>query len=49
VGRTKNFALVAIQLNDEIPVVLRVNEAREIAAALHSEADTVDKMASEQN
>ena len=41
VGRTKTSALVALKLNDETPVVLRVSEARDIAAALQSEADTI--------
>jgi hypothetical protein len=44
VGRTKNSSLVAIQLNDEAPVVLHVKEAREIAAALQNEADTIAKI-----
>jgi hypothetical protein len=43
VGRTKNASLVALQLNDETPVVLRVKEAKEIAAALQNEADMIAK------
>jgi hypothetical protein len=44
VGRTKNSSLVALQLNDEAPVVLQVKEAKDIAAALQSEAETIVKL-----
>lgn len=47
VGRTNNSSLVALQLNDEVPVVLQVKEAKEIAAALQNEADTIVRLDSE--
>jgi hypothetical protein len=44
VGHARTSRLVALRLNGDAPVVLRVEDAREIAAALKNEADMVDDL-----
>jgi hypothetical protein len=41
VGRIENSSLIALRLNDERPFLLKLAEARKIAAALKSEADVL--------
>jgi hypothetical protein len=44
VGRIEGSQVVAIQLNDGTPFLLKAAEAKKIAAALRSEADIVSKL-----
>lgn len=44
VGRTANSGLVALRLNGDAPVMLRVEDARDLAAALKNEADAVARL-----
>jgi hypothetical protein len=44
VGRTKNSSLVALQLNDDAPVVLQAKEAKDIAVALQNEAEAIVRL-----
>jgi hypothetical protein len=41
VGRHEQTSQVAIKLNDLPPILMSVDNAREVAAALNSEADAV--------
>ena len=45
VGRTKTSALVALKLNDETPVVLRVSEARDIGQLLYADQARAGRVA----
>jgi hypothetical protein len=45
VGRTRNSRLVALRLNGDAPVVLRIEDARAIAAALKNEVDMLARLA----
>ena len=49
VGRTANARYVALRLNGDPPVVLRIRDAREIAAALTNEAETLKELAARED
>jgi hypothetical protein len=44
VGRYKNSLLVALQLNNDVPVLMKIGDARQLAAALESEAHALAQL-----
>jgi len=44
VGHVKNPSFVALQVNEHAPFLLRIADARKIAAALQSEVDVISKL-----